>query len=681
MAKTLTIQQDDFKKGLQLLDDDLKADFGSARSMLNVLISDRGGIQNRPGTSLIGTYDSSGDISSGLFNFIKSYGSAERLIKGQGSLLKFYYDNDWHTLKTGFTIGEQFGFTTSLVNTDNEDYTYFCNRTEECQRWSGAIDKLNGALVGSETSLVVDSTVKEDIYEAGTASSSTTTTIDVANTPWSADMWINFYVVITSGAQSGKVAKITDNDNNTLTFDTISGLSGTPTFQIRQLAFPESGTLIYNGTAIAYTDIPSTTEFTVTSAHAAPDDTPVTLVPEIFIDAPKGNRLENLLGRVYVGNVRSGVSRDDADALQGSTQVGSVFVSNISNPTDYSFQATRVAGEGDIINIPYGGGPVTDISGQEEFVYLYKKNYIEAVKYSGDIDDFAIRTPLKTGIGSVNKVIKGRDDHYFMTLDDQYTSIGRVASKDILPQTQNIGHKIKRLLESYKHNEFDGIEYGNRILSTHKSSDDKTYNDVVLIYNKETKSFEGIWTLPSSGFSIYNDDIHYIESNGPNVWKMFTGKSDVQSSTVSFPVTSKWQSNFFNVLPLKANIQAINSVHIEGLISGNTTIEYSLYRDFNNDSAFSFSLSGNEDSFLLGKNFQAFLGSTPLAITPLGTIGEVQTDGRRRFSLMIYFPWIYAQSISSEIRSEGKEQDWELFRITYGLKESVATRRADIKQI
>ena len=570
--KTLSYSIEDFKKGLRLLEDDSKAPPSSARKMYNCQISDRGGITTRPGTELLGTVNTNGAIN-GAFVFKKSQGSAEIPIKAYDTFLEYYHSTaGWTKLKTGFTSAQEFGFVTSLVNTDNDDFMYFCNRTEEYQGWNGAIALLNGTLAGAETSITVDSTLKDNIYYSGTATGNSATTITLSTEFWAVDMYKNFYVYIPS---SGKVRRITSNTATVLTFDTMTSGPGNVAFQIRQLAFPlfERGTvttagsttltgsgtnfltcyqpgefiyvdtetvrtilaiasdtsltvtvafststaslkhkretkIVYADTEISYTDIPTATIFTVASAHAGTDNIAVTSAPRVYKKAPKGNRLEAIQGRVYVGNVKSAVSLDSAGAVQGSDQAGSVFVSKLLDPKDFTFAASRVAGEGDIINMPYGGGEVTDIKGSEDVAYCYKKGYIESIKYSQDANDYAVRTPLKTGKGSVSRVIKGSDDHYFMTLDKQYTSLGRVKAKDLTPQTENIGLPIKRLLDTYNHDNFNGIEYRNRIYTCHKTSDDETYNNIILVYNKQTKSFEGTWTLPAGYFFEYDNNLY-----------------------------------------------------------------------------------------------------------------------------------------------------------------------------
>lgn len=689
--KTLTVSQENFKKGLQVLQDDSKADFGSAREMLNVMITDRGGIASRPGTELIGSYNSNGNPVRGLYNFKKSKSSPDILLKTYDDEIEYFHPTikAWARLKNGFTADQEFGFTYSLVNVDNDDFTYFCNRYEEFQRWSGAHTQLNGALVGAETAVTVDTVLQDPIYLALTATSNSATTLAVSGQTWATDMWKNFYVYIPS---TGKVRLITGNTGDTLTFSTLGGGPGNVAFQIRQLAFPLTGSIIYNGTVIAYTGIDIATAFIVGSAHAAPDNTPVTIIPTVYIGAPRGNRMDTLKGRIYVGRVRSAISRDSSGNLQASTQAGSEFVSKLLDPTNFQFAATRAAGEGDIINIAYGGGDITDTKAFEDEMAIYKRDYIELVKYTEDVNDSAIRTPLKTGIGSIGRVIKGSDDHYFMTPDKKYSSLGRVRQKDITPQSENMGYVIKRLLDRYNNDNFNGIEFNNRIFSVHRLDDDSNNNDIMLVYNKQTKSFEGIWSLGANFMESFVEDgttkseLVYGESNGSNVWKMLQDrKSDVRDVNSVLPFTALWQSNFFNVLPIKSNIQGICSVAIEGYIKGNTKFTFKLFKNFEDAASLSFDFQGsdpNDELFLQGNDFASFFSSHPFATDSIvGSFGDVESDGRRRFSFIVYFPYIYAQYLSTFFSSSGKDQDWEIIRISLGLKESVSTRTTNTKSV
>jgi hypothetical protein len=692
MAKTLSFDIENFNAGLVLLQDDSTAPVGSAREMTNVFITDRGGISPRPGTTMLGTRNVSSDSGNGFFVFKKSFGFKEIPMKAYGTTLEAYYEalSVWFTVKTGFTINQRFGFVSSLVNTENDDFTYFCNRYEPYQRWSGQIATITSALVGAEVSIPVDSTLEDDIFYSGIVKATpapTTTTFDVnvAVAPWVASQWVNFYVLMTSGAQSGQVRKISANTTTGLTFDALpSAPAAGDTFEIRMVKFNLTlgSTFIYNGTQIAVTAVNSSTALTVASAHACPINTPITQAPVEFLDAPRGNRMDALLGRVLVGNVRSALSRDAGGALQGSNSAGSVWVSRINNPSLFTYDATRIAGQGDLISTPYGGGNITDIAVQENVAYIYKESYIESVKYSGDIDDYAIRDPLKPGAGSVGRIIKGKDDHYFISEDKEFTSLGRVENKDITIQSANIGLPIKRLLDAYEFEDFNGFEFQNRILFSAKSNDLVTQNNSTIVWNQRTRTFEGAWNIGAINFDSFRKGLYYMEADGPNVWKMFESRKTDVDGSIELPISAAWQSNFFNLLPIKGNQQSINSVAFEGYIAANTTFIFSLYKDFETSPSLSFPFGGVDDEqFLTGSNLASFLGSNPLGLEPIGTIDTPGADGRRRFSFLVYFPYIYGQYFSMGYESSGIDQDWEIIRSSLGLKESVSIIRPGIKQI
>jgi hypothetical protein len=438
MAKTLTISQDEFSKGLQLLTDDSKASFGSAREMLNVQITDRGGISPRPGTELLGTYNSSSLPIRGLYNFKKSKQNPDILLKTYDDELEFFHPTleEWTRLENNYTSDQEFDFAYTLVNTDNDDYTYFCNAYEEYSRWNGSYATITEALTGVESVIKVDSLLTNQILLSETATGSSATTLTLSTATWATDMWKNFYIYIPT---TGKVRLITGNNGTVLTFSTLGSDPGLVDFQIRQLKFPLADSVIYNGSKLPYTTIDVYNQLPVSSPHACPINTPIALVDEVITEAPRGNRIDVLRGRVYVGKVKSAISRTSAGALQGSTQAGSMFVSKLLDPTTFSFSATRVAGEGDIVNVAYGGGDIVDVQAFEDEMAIYKNDYIELVKYTEDVNDTAVRTPLKTGIGSIARVIKGSDDHYFMTPDKKIHITRTCKTKRYYPTNRKYG--------------------------------------------------------------------------------------------------------------------------------------------------------------------------------------------------------------------------------------------------
>ena len=681
----LYIDLERFKLGLYALDDTTKAPFGSAKAMRNVYVTDRGGIAPRPGTILLGAENTTNNGTKGLYNFRKSFDQNEFLIKGYDDELEVYSKNNptagWWRLKNGFTSEKEFGFITSLVNTSNEDYAVFGNRHEPYQSWNGAVAVVQTALTGGETEIVVDSLLTDEIFYSGTASSASGTTIDIATAEWGASQWVNLRVYITSGTHIGKIRLITANTTTQITFDTLGSTPGTATFEVRKLKFVASGSVIYNGTAIGHSNLLEYNKIPVSSAHAGSIGDIVADVPIEYVGAPRGNRLTNYLGRIIVGRVRSAVARDAGGALQGFSSGGSYFVSEINDPFSFDFSAARVAGEGDIISTPYGGGEIEDVVHQEDTAYIIKQRYIEAVSYSQDANDLPVREPLKAEVGSVGRVIKGSDDIYFLTPDKKFTSIGRIRSKDRKPGTENLGKPIQRLLDKFVGGQGRGKEYNDRLYIPLRENSTFSNNNISLVYNKVNGSYEGIWDVPAFDYEDFNSGLYYAESNGANVYQMLVGTADVVG-TQRHPIVSKYQTHFMNLTPSKANLQALNTMFYEGYISGDTTITFKVWKGLSEDTFFQFDFSASDDVSLLdGTVLQAFLGNEPMGLSPMGTIGEPDSDGRRHFSFRVYFPWQYSNYFSVGFSSSGADLDYELTRMGLGLKESYSVMNTKVKNI
>ena len=677
----------DFSKGFQASDDTTKAPFGALRKMRNAQVTDRGGIAPRPGTILLGAKNDSNFATKGLYNFKKSFEENEIFVKNYGDRMEGYSLNNpeqgWFLIKEGFTPDKEFGYVHSLFNTSNENLLVGGNQFDKFFSYTGAILKLNGALSGAETTIVVDSTLIPETYEAGTATSNSSTTIDATASVWAASQWVGFYVLITDGAQAGQVREITANTATQLTFDALPSGPGNVTFEVRRLSIPESGTIIYNGTEIAYTAVPSQTEISVASAHASADDVLLTVVPKTYEANPRGNRFTNYLGRLIMGGVRSALHRNADGDLQGQASGSSAFVSNINNPLDYTFDATRSAGQGDIISTPYGGGPIVDVVAQENTAYLFKRDYIEALVYTQDADDLVVREPLKPGAGSVGKVTRGNDDLYFFTESKQFTSIGRVRSQDIRPQTQDIGDVIKRWLAIADTSSVGrGFEKAGKIYVPLKINANSTNNDVVLIFNKNNDSFEGFWEIPAFGMEEFGDKYYYSSSQDANVYELFSDKFVDVEGEEEFGYSMEVATHFFNLSASKSTQQSMYGMYIEGYIRGGTECTYSIWSDFADNPSVTFDFSADENGFLDGDNSNIYLGDAPFGINTLKVdYSDIDIDGRRHFSARVYFPFIYANYFSIGVSSSGVNQDHETTMFGPMLSQDTSVNTNRIKSI
>lgn len=657
MATEINLVIKNMSAGLRVRLDETLEPAGSFRSMRNSRITERGGIAKRQGISVIGDYDSSGNAIKGLFTYEKADGT-KILVKAKGALHQ-YFDTTWKNFETGLTASTV-GYASHVVSTEQDDFLYFSSRDNGYKRWIGYFDNTTTTLSGGETEIPVTTVLKTDVYHSDTSSASSTTTLDIANADWASDQWDTFYVRITSGGKSGKVSKISATTTTQITFATISGLTGTPTFEIRQVALPSSGKILVNGVKIAYTGIANEDSLTVGSAAASASGSAVVLVPTEYPGAPKGDALDVWLTKIIVANIKSAMAKDSIGGNIATAVSRAVYVSKSGNGTDFSFSAPRSADEGDIVELAYGGGRVLDVIAQEETVYAGTPNYIEEFFYTQIEDvsgntDILQRKPLKPGIGLTGKFMRGKDDIYFFTPGGEFTSIGRVANVDSDPKSLDAGFPIRRLLVDRVNDEAVGLEWRNRLHIAHKLNSNSEFNDRMLIYNRGTNSFEGDWLLPASHLTIINDKPAFGTANGGNVMQMYTGEKDVWDG-VGYAISSEVTSNWINITPSGMEDQSVIGMHVAGHIRGNSKAEYYLYADFSDTPVLTIKFAGTEIDFLYSSNISASLGEIPLGEEPLASIDNADTEGFSRFRFTVWFPDIYTNYISWGWKSSGKDE-------------------------
>lgn len=659
----ITLSIKDFTDGLQMRLDETLAKAGSFRLMRNARITDRGGIAKRQGISVLGDYDSSGSYVKGLYHFEKSDGS-DILLKAKGTFHQ-YLDTTWATLESGLTASRT-GYAPHVVNTDYDDYLYWSSRDNGYRRWTGWYERTTAVLAGAETKIPVTSTLKADIHYSGTAAGVTTTTLDVTGTPWSTDVWKGFYVRITSGTYDGQIRLISAGTSSQITFATLTGLSGTPTFEIRQLAVPATGTVLLNGADLAYTAVTADDGLTVASAPAAASGSPVVLKPTHYPANPKGDSLDVYLKKMVVGNIKSAVANKGSGDVATSVS-RAVYISANGDATDFTFSAPRSADEGDIIELAYGGGRVLDVAAQENAIYIGTPNYVEKLTYTTLADpagdtDISQREPLKPGIGLTGKFIKGKDDIYFFTPAGEFTSIGRVANLDSTPQSLDIGLPIRRLLNDRVNDEAVGLEWKNRIYIAHKADSDSTFNDRVLVYNRATKSFEGDWLFPASAFCVWNGLPVFGQSNGANVFQMHSGEVDVWDG-VEYPISTEVKSNWINVTSSGMGGQSVTGLHVMGFIRGDSEFDLSLMADFNDSPIININFKGSETDYIYSANVTGALGQVPLGEQPLASVDEADAEGYRRFRFTVWFPDQYMNHWSWGVKASGSNEYVEINQV------------------
>ena len=763
MAKDNFLIIDNFAEGWIKREDEAALPLGACRDAFNMTITDRLGISPRKGEQLLGELSEDTGSVKALASVVNANDESV-LVKIYGdetSGTLAYYSNKkeaWHAVKDSY---KSFDFDLASGKNDEIDviyYMYLSNGIDPYQQWAPWDGVLTASLAGGETEIPVDSVFTNEIYETGTSASSTPTSLTLASDAWATDIWNDFYVVIKSGAQSGKVARIVNTEADKLyfsqipsltgavdfeirsiaipdtllyrdvassattttidiasanwqanqwdnfyvhitsganagdfalisattttqiTFATIAGLSGTPDFEIRTTSDPNSGEVVYNGTAVAYQSVDEENKITVASAHAsAGSDDMIAVMPIEYPAQPRGNRFSILYSDLYMAGMPSAPRTVRRSATGNFTDF-----TNINSP--------RAANEPNIVGLAEGRGKIRDIAGQESAVYIGSEDNITALSYSQDANDIAQqqRITLGDGAGIVGRFWRMENDIAFVTPDKRVSTIGRELYRDQLPQRYDLADRIRRVVKNYNFEDTVGAEFRNYTYLSCKEGINDTKNNLMLPYKKDARarnggSWVGRWAVSAGAYTVHNGKMYIGSASSPDVYELNAGLNK-QVGEDLYPLTAYWQSGWINMTGSGFYIQEVSRLAVEGYISGATTINFDLYSDFASQPFTTLQIVAKEDEELIdGQTTLSVLGgNAALGLEPLGafggTLSEVDEEGRRHFIAYLDFPFQHLEYLSVQVRSDGISQNYEVNRMGLNTTQDVFESMPRIKQ-
>lgn len=646
---------------------------GAGFSGQNVVINDGDRIAPRKGQLLLDTVGETSAPVTSSKNFKLSDGTEIPVVSCGTGL--YYYSPDtesFELLKDDYTDGQPFGFTNFNDNVQQEDQLALCNGIEPYAIWNGITTKLDGGTTSGDTEIVVDSVLKEFVDESvdgGSVSASTTTSITLSLNLWSTDLWNDFYVRITDGAQAGKISKITDTTANSITFNAISGLSGTPSFQIKRAAFKDSGTIIVDGAEVTYTSLDQDNRFAgCTGTPTAADEAAVAQAITEYPANPRGNIMVSVDGYIQIAEYESTVLRRSA----------------LGDATDFTFSATRLAGEGDLNDFVEGGGPIKGLAVQESLVYVSKEDVWKTITYTQDGDDRAVfdtivDSPL-VGAANYSGVFKARNFVFYMSPLAGPKSLGRVADLQNTVSTADIGDPILPDVKSYTYDESAGIFYDNKAYFSAKQSG-SLRNDIVRTYNFAKQS----WEFPLEGinarcFFIFNDKLYYGSSAENKVIQLERDEyvDTVVDADSDTPYTAEWTSGNLN-FGLRAEQKEASSMYVEGFISAKTSLNIALNYEYNGyEGSVSTTIRGDDESITFLPAEGGGLGTSPLGVEPLGSGTFGAEEQLRFFRVHLGTPPRKFYEVSVTFSSDGEGQIWEI--ISFGLNATQVNQKTNINK-
>jgi len=625
----------------------------------NVVITDGDRIAVREGTNIFGASSTNTTPITSMHTFRKRNGS-EIMMRSYDEVLEYYHPDTaaWENLNDGYTAAQEFGYADHNVNTDNEDFVYFGNAVEPYTRWNGVITLLDGALSGGETEVTVDTVLSDDVFYSATASATTTTTLDIASPAWGTDLWNGFYVYITSGAQAGKISKITATTSNQITFGAIAGLSGTPTFEIRKVRFADSGgaaqqRLRIGTSTVTYTGFDDYQTFSgCSNVPAASDDAAVCQAVYELADQqyPRGNIFLVYNTRMFVSGVKG--------------QESTIYYSAIADATDFTFSSPRTADEGGTIDTPEGGGPITGLELQEDVIYIFKENLVKTLTFTQDANDLPQIQPLiesvQMGPLTNKSVFKVDNQVYFVTREGGVKNIGRSRDYDYV-QSKQLSDPIVGFVDDKVFTDAAGVYYKQKAYVACQQADG-TFNDLVLPFNFQKGAWEApIYGINASCFTVYDNKLYYGSATTPEVYEM---EVDDRYDDNGAPIEAIARFAYNNY-GAPANPKEYESVFMEGYISETTTITVNVrYNYLGAQETRTVELSGTEEDYII-ENFNVnVLGRFQLGVQPLGGIVPEDDRPTELSKFRIYFQTtrqpFYELSIEVGSNTEGAE--WEILR-------------------
>lgn len=587
----------------------------------NVLIGDDDQVTVRKGSVLFKAMDGTTEPGTSLHTFIRR-DSLEIMMAAAGTVLEYYHPTtgQFENLNDGYTDGAVFGFQDHNVNEEYNSFVYFCNAIEPYSRWTGEFDTLDGTYAGGETEVSIVGDIFEDtVFDSGTASSVTTTTVVMPAGTFVTDLYNNFYIHITSGAQAGKVSLISATSDTTLTFAAIAGLSGTPTWEVRAVRFEDGNTgranqtLRIGTTDVTYTGFTDLNTFSgVSNMPAASDGDAMCQAVQEYKDAPRGNILKVMHTRMFMAGIKSSGS---ATSTPGSAST--LHFSQIADATDWTFSAIRAADEGGIQDFPDQGGPLTSLAVNEDVLYVYKRDVTYTLTFTQDGNDIPQIAPLlgAHNVGAVNHkgTVKTDSDIFYISEDSVVRSVRRPEVTDFA-RPQQISDPIKLLLQRYTNNNAASIYRESRTYIATQTEDGSS-NDTVFVYDFEKQA----WHAPYIGWSvadwtIYNGKLYFISSVDAKVHEAEAERYD--DNGTPYKCVARFA---YDNLGQRINPKKLSLLFVEGYISQSTTTTHTLRYDYlGATTSKSSTLAGTESTYIVADPDFVALGKDPLGQLPLG---------------------------------------------------------------
>jgi hypothetical protein len=389
--------------------------------------------------------------------------------------------------------------------------------------------------------------------------------------------------------------------------------------------FPATGTIIYNGTEIAYLS-KTDTSFEVANAHAsagANDGVAETADDSTHSGVTKGNILLSAKDRLWIAGQPSAPS-----ALDYSDEGDAFAFTGGANRAD--------SGTEDFFNL---GGRITGLGEKDEEIIVLGPNGGDGFKFTYPTS--TTKAPLfrkifrgkGTGCTSPGSVVEIDQEVYFANKNGYY-AIGDLEGSDKI-FTFSLTREVKPTMQGFDFSEAEAIYYDKEeiLLIACKSDADFPGNDIVigLEFYKDRQGNDRIgityFDWPAGCWSILADELYFGSSLEQNSFKGFsTYQNDgsprtVRYSTKRFNFGEPFQDKNSPYAGVRGMIKAGTDIDVlaqynKGFLGNTSKIIKSDGTD---------SVTGAQKGYVSAQQLNA-IGTFALGLNPMGALREVVSE-------------------------------------------------------
>lgn len=360
---------------------------------------------------------------------------------------------------------------------------------------------------------------------------------------------------------------------------------------------------------------------------------------EVLVDQRDGTLTGNTTGTgtinyatgAYVANAPSAITNTKHSAIEYYYEDATNADSGASNsgaPLDFSYSATRLAGEGISLRQDDGGYAIQNLFtlGSDEYAFHSEKTWKVAITADDEteISNQLFRAKMgisywrgaaETSVGIVFADTNDINEAFIRTL--QISDVTGLA----LPKT--LSDRVD--LSPFRFDKDVVFEYGQLIIIACRL-ESSTVNDRALVYNKLWKSIDILdWRISCA--ESYNGTLVAGDSGSNNVFKLFDGFYDEEAE-----IPNSWTSG--NDALGAEGVKRCHRCLLAGLIGVDQSFDFQISLD-NGDFVTVATISGT-DSFV-DTSSVALIGSGVLGTGPIGG-GETEVEAfrfRHEFSISL----------------------------------------------